>query len=424
MGKQNRSRNRRLPSAEKNSTARPRVLFAVGDADWKYTRGKFLRLVARVAAESRFAVSVVSHDAEICQDFDAAGIEAACLPGSRVCLTPEHTVAMTELMIKLTRDIVFPDSRLHVWKVMAMDDYLGSIDMVFHPPLASAPDLVVCPLMGVDNNSTDAAQLYSSVLLQAGRLEVPVVGLEVSLLGNKQTLGAALADTYAVKTESSRAFVLREQLAAEEQAFVLPPDEAYLLTCRDDIYLDDFYLQEDPLRRRLGISRGELVVFIPHHVAFIYEIRELLRGLKSLSVPVSVILRTDPNTARQGLKEIEIAEKVYREEINALPHVIVDDQGGWLWSLLLSDIVLAPAHSVFTELGAAYGKFTVICQGWGENQWVSENLFIEPRPQQALGALRGWIQKQIRSRRNLACIIAAALESTAPAPGRGAHHGA
>ena len=344
----------------KNSS-KPKVLFAIGDADWKYTRGKFLRLVERVAADDSFAISVVSHDAKICQAFDAAGIEASCLPGRRVSLTPEHTIAMTELMIKLTRDVVFPDSQLHIWKVMAMDDYLGSIDVVFHPPPPMVPDLVVCPLMGVDNNSTEASHLYSAILLQAQKLNVPVVGLEVSLLGNKQTLSASLADAYAVKTESSRAFVVREQLAAQEHAFILPPDEAYLLTCRDDSYLDDFFLQENILRQRFGIKRGELVVFIPHHVAFVYEIRELLRGLKSLPMPFSVILRTDPNTARQGLKEIEIAEKVYRDEINALPHVIVDDQGGWLWSLLLSDIVLAPAHSVFTELATTYGKFTVIC---------------------------------------------------------------
>jgi hypothetical protein len=277
--------------------------------------------------------------------------------------------------------------------------------------------------MGVDNNSTDAAHLYSCILLQARRLNVPVVGLEVSLLGNKQTLSASLADTYAVKTEFSRAFVVREQLAASAHAFVLPPDEAYLLTCRDDSFLDDFYLQENKLRQRFGIKRGHLVVFIPHHVAFVYEIREILRGLKSLPVPFTVILRTDPNTARQGLKEIEIAEKVYRDEINALPHVIVDDQGGWLWSLLLSDVVLAPVHSVFTELAATYGKFTVICQGWGEGAWVTENLFVEPRPQLALRAVSSWTQKRILPRKSLAGIIADTLETTM-ASDTGAHYGA
>ena len=49
-----------------NDSSKPKVLFAIGDADWKYTRGKFLRLVERVAAEDDFEVTVASHDAEIC----------------------------------------------------------------------------------------------------------------------------------------------------------------------------------------------------------------------------------------------------------------------------------------------------------------------------------------------------------------------
>ena len=68
--------------------------------------------------------------------------------------------------------------------------------------------------MGVDNNSTAASHLYSAMLLQARKHHVPVVGIEISLLGNKQTLGASLADAYAVKTETSRTFVVREDLAS------------------------------------------------------------------------------------------------------------------------------------------------------------------------------------------------------------------
>ena len=33
-----------------NKVNKPKVLFAIGDADWKYTRGKFQKLVRRVAA--------------------------------------------------------------------------------------------------------------------------------------------------------------------------------------------------------------------------------------------------------------------------------------------------------------------------------------------------------------------------------------
>jgi hypothetical protein len=151
------------------------------------------------------------------------------------------------------------------------------------------------------------------------------------------------------------------------------------------------------------------VILIPHHVAFIHEIRQLLLGLKALPFPFTVMLRADPNIARQGLKEREIAAKVYRDEIAELPQVIVDDQGGWLWPLLLSDVVLAPAHSVFTELSASYGKFTAVCQGWGDSAWVGDHLFVEPRPAQAIQALRSWVEQKVLTRRCLSEVLTGAL---------------
>ncbi len=53
--------------------------------------------------------------------------------GESFALAAKHSVAMTELMIRLTRDVPFPESQLHIWKVMAMDDFLGYIDMVDRP---------------------------------------------------------------------------------------------------------------------------------------------------------------------------------------------------------------------------------------------------------------------------------------------------
>jgi hypothetical protein len=259
------------------------------------------------------------------------------------------------------------------------------------------------------------------MLLHARKAKSPVVGLEVSLLGNKQTLGASLADSYAVKSDFARAFVLREELAPPERAFVLPSDEAYLLTCRDDPYWDDFFAQEENLRRKYDLRRGRVVILIPHHVAFVHEIRQLLIGLKALPFPFTVILRADPNIARQGLKEREIATKVYRDEIAELPQVIVDDQGGWLWPLLLSDVVLAPAHSVFTELAASYGKFTAVCQGWGDSAWVGDHLFIEPRPAQAIQALRSWVEQKVLTRRCLSEVLTGALIRNVHADQIGVH---
>lgn len=396
------------------------VRFAIGDADWKYTRGRFCKLVERMAAEERFHVSVVSHDPEICQAFSRDGMDVLHSPGNRNVLTWAHAAAMTELMIKLTRDVTFPDSELHLWKVTAMDDYLGSIDHVTHEPVPGKPDLLVYPLMGIDNNSAAAAHLYAAMLLEASRAKIPVLGLEVSLLGNKQTLSASLADYFAVKSEFARNFVVKEELAPAERTFVLPAAESYLLTCRNDAYWDDFFAQESQLRAQLGISGDHAVIFIPHHVACVYEIRELLRGLKSLPFPCTVLLRTDPNIARHGLKEREIAERVYRDEIAALPHVIVGDQGGWIWNLLLADVVLAPIHSIFTELGASYGKFSVVSPGRGESEWLGENLLVEPDPRSAVNALRFWIDKNVHRRFSLSQVLQCIVSRRGDAASTGA----
>ncbi|MDH3445846.1 MAG: hypothetical protein OEN50_18120 [Deltaproteobacteria bacterium] len=391
---------------------KPNVVFAIGDADWKYSRGKLRRLIDRVASENRFKSSVVSNDEEIYAAFDQSNVERFRLPGTPHVIGPQHATTLTELMIRLTRDVSFPDSRLPIWKVMAMDDYRGSLNFVPPPEIPVNPDLLVCPLMGVDNNSSAAAHLYCAALLAAHKANAPVVGLEISPLGNKQTLGASLADHYALKTEWSRQFVIHEKLAVADRAFVLPPEENYLLTCRNDGFWDDFFNYEMILRQRFSINRNRITVFIPHHVTFVYEIREILRHLKTLTFPFSVILRTDPNIARQGLKEIDIARKVYADELNALPHAVVDDEGGWMWSLLLADVVLAPIQSVCTEIAVNYGKLTVVCQGWGEGSWVGDNLYVEPRPALAVNALRSWVEQRVHHRKPLSEIIEAALPLT------------
>ena len=388
------------------------IVFAIGDADWKYSRGKLRRLIDRVAAEKRFSIKVVTHDEEIYAAFDPADVDRFLVSGASHLIGPHHATAMTELMIRLTKDIRFPGSRLPIWKVMAMDDYRGSLNFVPPPEITLNQDLVVCPLMGVDNNSAAAAHLYCTVLHTARKVNVPTLGLEISPLGNKQTLGASLVDYYALKTEWARQFVVRECLATADRAFVLAPEEQYLLTCRNDPYWDDYLSYEMLIRERFSVYRDRVTIFIPHHVAFVYEIREILRHLKALTFPFTVILRADPNIARQGLKEIDIAKKVYRDELNALPHAVVDEEGGWLWSLLFADIVVTPIHSVCSELAVNYGKLTVISQGWGEGSWIGENLYVEPRPDLAVSAIRSWVQQRFQYRSSLSEILTAATSLT------------
>ncbi len=381
-----------------------KILFAIGDIDWKYTRGKLRHLVKRVADEGFAEVAVVSHDKEVCQAFDGE-IETVHLPGEFPSPLPKHAVTMSELMIRYTREVMFPDSRFPFWKTMAMDDYLGCFTPGTHPALPFRPDVIVYPLMGIDNNTVEACHFYAALAREARSLGVPVLGLEVACLGNRQTLGASLADYYGVKTEFSRTFLESRSVAPAENVFVLPPLESYLLTCRIDPFIDEYFPVEKNLRSVLRISPRSITILIPHNIAFVYETRRILASLSALRFPVTVILAVTPDVARHSRKEKEIAELVYRDEIARLPNFLLFEERGWRELLLFSDIVISPNFSVHSELAPMYGKLTIVSQAMGERAWIGENLYAEPDFDRINQLVETWIERSLLQRRSTAQIL-------------------
>jgi hypothetical protein len=232
-----------------------------------------------------------------------------------------------------------------------------------------------------------------------------VLGLEVTPLGNRQSLGACLADYYAVKNEFSRSFVARAELAPAERAFVLPTLETYLLTCRNDSLLDDFFPVENGARASLNLPRDYITIFIPHNVAFVFETRRILASLAAVRFPVAVVLGVTPDVARHSRKEKEIAELVYRNEIARLPCFLICEERGWRELLLMSDIVVGPNFSVHHELAAEYGKLAIVSQAMGEKAWIGENLYSEPEPERIAGLIDAWIEKSFLQRRSVAQIL-------------------
>jgi hypothetical protein len=382
---------------------KPRILFALGDIDWKYSRGKLRHLVKRVAAAGPWDVSVVSHDQEICRELEGE-IPSFHMPGSFPVVLPQHALAMSDIMIRYTSDVFFPDSRFPFWKTMATDDFVGCFTPSSHAPLPFRPDLVVYPLMGIDNSTIGACHFYTEVVRQAHGKNVPVLGFEVSPLGDRQSLGASLADYYAMKTEFSRSFIVNQDLAPEENVFVMPPLENYLLTCRNDSLLDDFFPVEIGVRRSLGLPPEHATIFVPHNVAFVYETRQILAALAAVRYPIAVLLGVSPDVARHSRKEREIAEIVYRDEIAKLPCVLMCEERGWRELLMVSDIVVGPNFSVHAELASHYEKLTIIAQSMGERAWIAENFYAEPDAGRIAGLIDGWIDHRWRRRTSLADI--------------------
>src|SRR5207253_8375139 len=193
-------------------------------------------------------------------------------------VTVEDRLRSTDEMIRETADISIPGSDLLPWKVLAMDDFLSSLQLFGAIPTSSLEDAdaVIVPLMAVDNNTRATCGLYTWIVSEARRKGIPVIGLEVSPLGNKNTLSHLPADHYAVKSHWSKDFLVHEKLATPEQVSILKWEESYFLWPGRDEYTEAFLERDAKAREMLNIPWDEFVVLLPQHVAFLWEARKIL----------------------------------------------------------------------------------------------------------------------------------------------------
>jgi len=393
---------------------RPTVLFGIGDADYGYTEGKILRLAARIKARSEWNVRVVTHDKETFEEAKKLPLDVQFVSIESPGITVEERLLATDEMIRETANIDIPGSTLPLWKVLAMDDFLSSLQLFGARPTDSLEgDAVVAPLMAVDNNTKAACGLYTWMVSEARRMKIPVVGLEVSPLGNKYTLSHLPADHYAVKTEWSREFLVREGLARPEQVSVLRWEEIYCLWPGQDEYTDAYMERETKMREMLKISQDEFVVLIPHHVAFLWEARKIIDALAQVEIPLTVVIRVDPRTMRRQYPEREIVLQAYGKEIRRLRRVVIDERVGVGLLLQLADVVVAPFVGTTTERASLFRKPTIICQAMGQEGPRGEFLYWEPRPEKIPQLLHSWQEKGWLTRTRLAQIIAALADGKA-----------
>ena len=172
--------------------------------------------------ETGWNVVGVSHDRETLQaaknlklDVEFVGIES---PGVSVA----DRLRATDEMIRETAQLHIPGSQLPLWKVLAMDDFLCSLQLFgAQPSVPLIADAIVVPLMGVDNNTRASCGLYTWLVSEGRRRGIPIVGLEVSPLGNKNTLSQLPVDHYAVKSDWAREFLMRHRIASPQKVSVL-----------------------------------------------------------------------------------------------------------------------------------------------------------------------------------------------------------
>jgi hypothetical protein len=399
-----------------NTGKKPRVLFACGDADFGYTEGKIWRLARRLKDQLGWEVVAASHEREAMDEARKLGLSCEFLPIESPAVLVADRLRATDEMIRETADINFPGSQLPLWKVLAMDDFLSSLHLLGAQPKTDLDaDAVIVPLMAVDNNTKGSCGLYTWLISEARRKNIPVVGFEVSPLGNKNTLSQLPADHYAVKSQWSKDFLLRQKVARPQQVSVLRWEESYLLWPGRDEYTEAFLEHEAMAREMLNLSSDEPVILIPHHVAFLWETRKILEALSLVQFHFNIVIRVDPRTVRRHYYEREIVMESYGREIRALPRVVIDERVGVGLLLQLADMVISAFSGTTTERTLLCRKPTIICQAFGERGWQGEYCYWEPVPQELPQLIDAWKGKGWLDRRRLAGIVSELVTGAAKA---------
>ena len=153
-----------------SSSKRPRVLFAVGDADFGYSETKIWRLAKKLKDQTGWNVVAVSHDKEVLQAAKNLQLEAEFVAIESPGVSVAERLRATDEMIRETAHVHIPGSQLPLWKVLAMDDFLCSLQLFgAQPSIPLAADAIIVPLMGVDNNTRASCGLYTWLVSEGRR---------------------------------------------------------------------------------------------------------------------------------------------------------------------------------------------------------------------------------------------------------------
>jgi hypothetical protein len=370
---------------------KPRVLFAVGDADAGYSEGRIWQLVERLHQQPGFDVVALTHDAALADTAKKHHLNHQLVLIQPTGVTVRDRLQATDGMIRETANMNIPGSQLPLWKVLAMDDFLSSLQLFGARPTTTLDaDVLIVPLMAVDNNTKGTCGLYTWAVAEARRQGIPVIGLEVSPLGNKNTLSHLPADYFAVKSRWSRDFLIQQGIARSDQVALLRWEESYLLWPGKDEFTDAYLALEPKAREMLGLTPDRFMILIPHHVAFLWEVRKILDALSRLEFPFTVVIRVDGHTVRRHYHEREIVKESYVHELAKLPGAIIDERVGIGLLVQMADLVIAPFAGTATERAALCRTPTIICQSMAQEGWRGEFTHWQPKPERIVPLIQEW----------------------------------
>ena len=374
------------------------------------------RFIQRLQVKGGHEIEVFTDSKDIGADLYKLDVKAKALDIDASGSFIISRLKTTDELIKQTGTLTVGEYDLPLWKLLALDDFVGSqILLGAKLPSTIEGDFVIVPMMCVDNNSKEASAIYTWLITEARKKGIPTCGVEVSPIGNKNTMSQLPCDYYLVKTPWEKRFMVSEGLARADQVFVLRWEEVYLLQHEGIAYPEAFMVKEEEMRGLLGgIPSDQVVILIPHHVAFSYESQKLIGAIPEMGFDpekLTVVIRVEPRTTRRQYSEKELVTKAYGKELSRLKRVVIDERIGTGLLLQLADLVLATNGNIVTEFSNFAQTPTLIYQSMHRSSCQGEFIVWVSDAEAIPAVVNGWREDFALNRVSAAQAINSMIES-------------
>jgi len=248
---------------------------------------------------------------------------------------------------------------LPIWRTLLLDDLAGGqmpepiIDLKLDTDLRC----IVVQIPSVVGSTTVIERLFHALSFRARQRGIPIIGLEFSPLSTRWTLASSLMDEIITIRESS--YDCLKACNIPSHIWLLPPYEA----CFCFLDCPPFWANGLGIayryKERYKIPEERTVIYIPYHVALIYEYREMLRHLAKFGEKLHIMFTVADDQARGTYTHQEIIEKTCRDELASLASFSFHDLNE-IEDLTAADALIATCTSGTTRFSSTYGIPTII----------------------------------------------------------------
>ncbi|MCX6355558.1 MAG: hypothetical protein NTZ78_11750 [Candidatus Aureabacteria bacterium] len=374
------------------------VSFACSAFEWNYTQGKVLSFLKSLESQLSCGVQVLTDIEEIKESAVRAGFESR--------LIPQHAdgKAMPD-RLKEARDSLgdlnVPGSDLPMWKVMVYDRLPW---LLWHDIYDSTHDLRFGSLITPIN---PCSCFYSALLKEARKQKAVAVGVQFAEIKSRYLFGlAALYDYYLVKSGGEREFLISNKIAPGGNILVMDREERYLISPFQDPLYDSWREKQYKIRGDMGLGEDNLVVVIPFHPRYEWELRSMMRSIGEMPNDTICVIIKCQRQRIGTLYEKEELCKIYSSEMKKIRNIkIIEEELSVAETIFLADALLSPCFSDFVEYAAHYGRQIAIFDPWRTVAGDASGVQVMDAPGQIEGVIEAWQRDKMKERRRLRDLI-------------------